>query len=304
MIAYPNAKINLGLRITGRLPNGYHSLETLFLPIGLKDALEIVPRSQTTPQTEHRSGSALQLAPADAVFTPVGQDLICIEGFADPCPPEQNLVYKALCEARRVACVPAVQIYLRKQIPSGAGLGGGSSDATFTLLLLNRLFNLNLSPQTLASTAARLGADCPFFLLNRPVLAKGIGNEFTPVSLPECLRSSTIAVVKPPVSISTAQAYRLVDELPPRRFPSVAEASALTPPEWPDALGNDFELALLPLYPELKEIKDTLYRAGAFYAAMSGSGSAFFGLWHGSVPTSLHTLFPLEYTLWTGPLLQ
>ena len=252
MVVFPCAKINLGLHIVGRRPDGYHNLETVFYPIPLCDILEAVPLPGGRGVTLHQSG----LVPDGAA--------------------EDNLVVRAyrLVEKRRT--LPAVEVCLHKNIPSGAGMGGGSSDATAMLLLLDRLFRLGLTPEELAEDALALGADCPFFLTGGPAFARGTGNLLEP--LPVDLSAYRMAVVKPPLFVSTADAFRGVTPRPAlvslRRF--VAEKPV---GEWRGALRNDFEDSLFPRFPLLAETKEKLYADGALYASMTGSGSAFFALY-------------------------
>lgn len=250
MITFPNAKINLGLNIVERRADGYHNLETVFYPIALTDVLEIVPAADGT--------TSLQ----------------CYGRPVD-CPVEKNLVMRA-CRLMQhhYDCVPAVEMHLYKHIPDGAGLGGGSSDAAHVLTMLNQMFKVGADDATLAALAASLGADCPFFVYNRPMLATGIGDVLTPVELD--LKGMTLMLVKPPVSVSTKTAYARVV---PR--PSVSDLrSDVKRPllQWDGVVKNDFEVSVFAEYPQLGHIKLQLQRGGAHYAAMSGSGSAMFGI--------------------------
>jgi 4-diphosphocytidyl-2-C-methyl-D-erythritol kinase len=273
MICFPNAKINLGLHILGKRADGYHNIETIFYPIPLRDALEIVPSTSDFSLT--LSGLAL---PPD---TPARED---------------NIVWKALMlfNARYPHLTP-LDIYLRKVIPVGAGLGGGSSDAAFMLKLLDRYANLHLPEKELEEMAAKLGADCPFFVRNQPVMASGIGNVFE--DIPLSLEGYTLCIVKPPFSVSTAEAYAGVT---PTGHPPVAlkEIVALPVNQWRDRLRNDFEPSVCQRYPEIREIKEQLYAQGAVYAAMSGSGSAVFGLFDDDRPVA----FPSGCFTWKGIL--
>mgnify|MGYP001523243287 CR=1 FL=1 len=223
MIAFPNIKINLGLSITEKRPDGYHNLETVFYPVALEDALEI----RTSPN-------------ADRKFT-LHQHGMEIAGN-----PEDNLVVKAYLLMDKEFHLPPIEIHLYKHIPSGAGLGGGSSDAAFMLKLLNDHYQLGVSEEQLEVYAATLGADCAFFIKNRPIFAEGIGNIFSPVEL--SLNGYQIMIIKPTVQ------------------------------EWKDTLINDFEASVFPQHPVIGEIKEELYHQGAIYASMSGSGSSVFGL--------------------------
>jgi len=272
MIVFPNAKINLGLRVTGRRPDGYHNLDTLFYPIPLCDALEVVPLKEQRGEGQ------------DCLLHLLGAEL---QGT-----PDQNLVvraYRLLKES--FPSLPPVEVWLYKHIPSGAGLGGGSADATFMLGLLNGLFRLGLTKERLEVLAASLGADCPFFVRNVPVRATGTGNIFTPLSL--SLKGYRIVVVKPPVFVSTREAFLQIDERLSQSScqegltaGSLRKGEALNPAIL-STLTNDFEQSVFPLHPELPALKETLYQAGATYASMSGSGSALFALYPADAPCSL-----------------
>lgn len=250
MIVFPNAKINIGLDIIARRNDGYHNIETLFYPIGWSDILEIVPAKGAT-------------------------STLTITGRGVNCPPEKNLVMKAYNAINEAIPIPPVDIYLHKTIPDGAGLGGGSSDAAFTLIVLNKLFSLALTDDDLARIAAGIGADCPFFIYNRPMLAECIGERLTPINNVS-LRGYSLGIVKPPTRISTAEAYAGVTP----RLPSTPLAELLTLPvdRWQGTIVNAFEDSVFPNHPELPRIKETLLDMGAAYASMSGSGSAIYGL--------------------------
>lgn len=251
MITFPNAKINLGLNIVERRPDGYHNIETVFFPIPLTDALEIVPSKS-------------------------GNTTLNCYGRPVDCPAEKNLVMRAYRLMESHFHIPPVDIHLYKHIPDGAGLGGGSSDAAHTLIMLNDMFKLNISVEQLASMAATLGADCPFFIYNRPMMATGIGDIFTPVDL--SLKGHTLLLIKSQVSVPTAVAYSRVTPHKPERC--VDKIVALDIDEWQELLVNDFEASVMTQYPELAGIKQALIDAGASYAAMSGSGSSIFGIFN------------------------
>lgn len=249
MIRFPNAKINLGLRVVSRRPDGYHNLETVFYPIQLQDALEIIPVSE--------GGTTLTLSG------------IAIDGDS-----RDNLVMKAWRQMNERFALPPVSIHLHKAIPFGAGLGGGSADAAFLLSMVRDYFHLPLSDEELDREAAALGADCPFFLHNKPLLAKGTGNEFAPVNL--SLKGYRLVLVKPAVAVPTAVAYSMVTPAEPDEPVEVTIARPVS--EWRDRLVNDFEKSVFDRFPEIGAIKESLYEAGAVYASMSGSGSSVFGL--------------------------
>ncbi len=251
MIAFPNAKINLGLDITDRRPDGYHNLVTVFYPVAWRDILEIVPSAS-------------------------GADTLNVSGRGCDCPPEKNLVMKAVRTLRSICDIPPVDIYLRKVIPDGAGLGGGSSDAAFTLRMLRDMYNSGLSDDTLAEVASGIGADCPFFIYNRPMGATGIGNRLEPIEIP-ALRDKWIAVVKPPVSVSTKEAYAAVRPAAPTiDLREIVSREPLS--RWQGVVKNDFEPSVFPAFPIIAEVKQRLYDLGAVYASMSGSGASVFAI--------------------------
>jgi len=254
MICFPNAKINLGLHILSKRADGYHNIETVFYPVNLCDALEIVPATE-----------------GKTTFSQTG---ISIGGK-----PEDNLVIKACSLLKEDYNLPEISIYLRKQIPSGAGLGGGSSDAAFMIKLLNDFARLKLSGEQMEEYAGRIGADCSFFIQNKPVFAEGTGNVFSPVNI--SLRGYHLVMVKPSVSISTKEAYSQVKPQQPAM--PLKEIIRLPVNEWKTHLINDFEPGVFAQYPEIKEVKQQLYAEGAIYASMSGSGSAVFGIFDKAV---------------------
>jgi 4-diphosphocytidyl-2-C-methyl-D-erythritol kinase len=254
MLAFPPAKINLGLNILRRRPDGYHDLETIFLAIPLRDALEIVFDPSLPPASS-------------PVFTGSGLE---VEG-----PASENICVHAyrLMQADYPQLPPA-RIHLHKVIPMGAGLGGGSSDGAHTLMLLNRMAGLGLSPDSLRDYALTLGSDCPFFMYGQPCFATGRGEEMEPVTLD--LTGYRLVLVNPGIHVSTATAFRGI-------LPSVPEISARdiirTPvAAWRETLVNDFERTIFPEYPEIGQIKQKLYTQGAVYASMSGSGSSVYGI--------------------------
>lgn len=252
MICFPNAKINLGLNVVNKRPDGYHNIETVFYPIPVKDALEIV--------------SANELS-----FTQTGIQV--------DAPMEKNLVIKALNLLKTQYDIPALEVYLLKAIPFGAGLGGGSADAAFMLKLLNDFCQLNIQPEELEKLAATIGADCPFFIRNTPVFATGTGNIFEPVEL--SLKDYHLCLVKPDVAVSTPEAYSLVTPAAPAQ--SLKEIINRPVSEWKKLMINDFEQSVFTKHPVIGQIKETLYQAGAVYASMSGSGSSVFGLFENPI---------------------
>lgn len=252
MITFPNAKINLGLNIVEKRPDGYHNLETIFYPINLQDALEVTRRENNDKEyTLHISGALLE-----------GE-------------PEDNLVVKAykLLKKDYPGLLP-VDIHMYKHIPAGAGLGGGSSDAACMIKLLNDKFSLGLSTERMEEYAVKLGADCSFFIRNKPVFATGIGNLFEPVEL--SLKGYHIILIKPDIFVSTRDAFA---EIKPVR-PAVSLKEIVKQPieTWKSSMKNDFEDSVFKKFPEIAAIKDELYDLGAVYAAMSGSGSSVYGI--------------------------
>ena len=252
MITFPNCKINLGLNIVGKRPDGYHNLETVFYPVELKDALEV-----TLPDDCQNEKYILRQ---------FGNEI--------DCSPEKNLVVKAYKLLDEQYHLPPINIQLLKHIPSGAGLGGGSSDAAFMLKLLNELFELNISTEELEIFAARLGADCAFFIQDKPTFATGIGEIFTPIEL--SLKGYQIVIIKPNIFVSTKEAFAHINPHIPSE--SVKDIVALPVSSWKDKLHNDFENSIFPQHPAIATIKDLLYEKGAEYASMSGSGSSVFGI--------------------------
>ena len=255
MITTPIAKINLGLNVVERRPDGYHNLQTVFYPVAIKDALEVCAMSDDFP------------SPFDCDIKVTN---IRIEGDE-----QRNLVVKAyhLLKAD-FPSLPRLHAHLYKGIPTQAGMGGGSSDASAMLLLLNREFQLGLSEEQLIGYAAKLGADCAFFVMNRPAYAEGIGEKLQPINLD--LSNWYIAVVRPDIPVPTKEAFSRITPTFPKKC---CKDIVMQPVEtWREELTNDFEQSVFALHPEIGAIKERLYQLGATYAAMSGSGSALFGL--------------------------
>lgn len=253
MILYPNAKINIGLNVVEKRSDGYHNLETVFYPIPLQDALEVTP--------------------LQSVATEKGYHFKLMGAVLDGTP-DDNLIVRAYRLLRDELRLPPVSLYLYKHIPTGAGLGGGSSDAAYTIKALNEIFKLNLTTEKMEDYSARLGADCAFFVKNEPVFATGIGNEFHQLQL--SLKGKVLVLVKPDVFVSTKDAYSLVTPTRPEK--SLPELLSQPIETWKDTVVNDFELSVFPKFPEIACIKDKLYDLGALYASMSGSGSSVYGI--------------------------
>ena len=269
MITFPCAKINLGLNIVSKRPDGYHNLETVFYPIPLTDALEIKYMDEKFPSE----------SPCDLKIT--GNDVDCNE--------EDNLVIKAYQLLAADFQLPRVHAHLVKRIPTQAGLGGGSSDAAYMIRLLDERFRLNIGIPEMERYAAKLGADCAFFITADPSYAEGIGDVLMPVDVPGAgLGGYYLAVVKPSVAVSTRDAYTaIVPKTPAKCCRDIVRQPIET---WKDELVNDFEAPIFAMHPELAAIKQSLYDAGAVYAAMSGSGSALFGIFR-EQPTGLENEF-------------
>lgn len=260
MISFPNAKINIGLNVVSKRADGYHNLETVFYPVKLADALELVESEKTA-----FSSSGIQ-----------------IDGAL-----ENNLVVKACQVLQQKFDLPTVHLHLHKIIPFGAGLGGGSADAAFTLKMLNDYFSLDLSHGQLEKYAAALGADCPFFIRNKPTFAHGIGDQFEPVELD--LSAYEIIILKPEFSVGTADAYRNI--VPQKSDFDLRKIAQLPIEEWKDQIQNDFEKSVFPQFPQIEFLKNLLYENGAVYASMSGSGSAVYGIFRHS-PANLAKFTP------------
>ncbi|VBB45655.1 4-diphosphocytidyl-2-C-methyl-D-erythritol kinase [uncultured Paludibacter sp.] len=250
MIVYPNAKINLGLNVVERRSDSYHNIETIFYPIGIQDVLSVEPSETCSDYSFSSSGIT------------VGGDT------------EDNLIIKAYHLLRSEYEFPPVDISLHKQIPLGAGLGGGSADAAFTLKALNELFELRITAKKLETLAAKLGADCPFFIKNKPVYATGIGNIFSPVKI--SLKGYWMLLVKPDIHVSTAEAYAGITPTPSEK--PLTEQIQLPIAEWKNHIKNDFEKTVFAKQSEIGKLKDKIYDLGALYASMSGSGSSVYGI--------------------------
>lgn len=262
MIEFPCAKINLGLNITERRPDGYHNLQTVFYPIPLHDVLEVNVMDKRFP------------SPIDCDLKTSGNTICCCE--------TDNLIVKAYNLLAHDYTIPRIHAHLYKLIPSEAGLGGGSSDAAFMLKLLNKEFELGISNDKMEDYASRLGADCAFFIKSAPAYAEGIGEILSPITITNSnLSGYTIVVVKPPVAVSTKEAF---SHITPHKPNLCCKDIVVRPVEtWRDVLVNDFENSVFLIYPELATIKDKLYSLGASYAQMSGSGSSLFGLFKNDI---------------------
>jgi 4-diphosphocytidyl-2-C-methyl-D-erythritol kinase len=267
MLLFPNCKINLGLHILRKRDDGFHDLETVFYPLPLQDGLEIIQHSHPVTDINFTT-SGLQVQGNLS-------DNICVKAY--------RLLKKDLPQ------LPAIKMHLHKNIPMGAGLGGGSADGAFTLLLLNKKFNLELTEEVLISYALQLGSDCPFFIINKPCFATGRGEQMEPVLLD--LSAYQLVVVNLQIHINTGWAFSQIK--PSGNRPSLKEIITQPIEEWKDNLKNDFEEAVFSHHPDIKNCKETLYKQGALYASMTGSGSTVFALFPKEATPALS--FPSHY---------
>lgn len=268
MVSFPFSKINLGLNILRKRLDGFHDLETCFYPIPWTDILEII-------------------AAEEFAFTSSG--LIISSDVAS------NLCVKAYHLIKKDFDVPPVKIHLHKIIPMGAGLGGGSSDAAFTLLQLNESFSLGLDTQALQRYAAILGSDCAFFITSQPMMGTGRGEVLTPATV--SLKGKYLVVIKPEIHVSTAEAFAGIT--PGESEMKIADVVQKPLTEWRGLLKNDFEQSIFKRYPAISRIKDQLYDRGALYSSMSGSGSSVYGIFDHEI--DLSKSFPGS-SFWSGKL--
>lgn len=264
MIEIVNAKINIGLQIVRRREDGYHDLQTVFYPVG---------KYAGSPQNPVKFCDILEMTRAENGF---GLPEFIFSGRAIDCALEKNLVYKAVMQFKVRGLLPdGLTIRLEKHMPDGAGLGGGSADASFTLRMLNELIGNRFNDRELASIALELGADCPFFIYNRPMYASGVGERLEDVNL--SLDGYWIVIAKPKVYISTKEAFAGV--VPRKGDIDLRDIGNMPITEWQGLVKNDFEESVFPKHPELRDLKDTLLNYGASYASMSGSGSSIYGIY-------------------------
>lgn len=260
MITFPNCKINIGLKVCKKRSDGYHDLKTFFYPLPLTEALEAVAANNQSGQID-----------------------FSISGSADDLP-DENICVKAYQLLNEKIRLPSIKMHLHKVIPAGAGLGGGSSDGAFALMLLNDLFELKLNKKELDELALSLGSDCPFFILNRPAYATGRGEQLKPVSVD--LANYKFIIINPGIKISTAEAFSWIT--PDETTDFSEETINLPVEEWKNCLFNDFEKPVFERYEVLRDIKNKLYSTGASFAGMSGTGSTIFGIFRREITLPLN----------------
>jgi 4-diphosphocytidyl-2-C-methyl-D-erythritol kinase len=270
MVVFPNAKINIGLRITGKRGDGYHNIETIFYPIRISDALEFIVPDQK-----------------------INKDILKVTGVDTGSEPDDNMVIKVLLMLRRNNSFPFLKIHLHKVIPAGAGLGGGSSDAVCMLKVVNRYFKLNIDNPALKSISLELGSDCPFFVDGFPSLAAGRGEILTPVR--QSLSGYYMVLLNPGVGISTREAYQNCwPQVPSTRL---VELIDLPVTEWKGLIVNDFEDFAFKKHPVIGDLKEELYNSKAIFSLMSGSGSSVYGIFSEKpkLPENL-----IKFMIWEG----
>lgn len=265
MLLFSNAKINLGLYVTSKRDDGFHNIETIFYPIGLKDIIEFLPSSEFNYNNS---------------------------GYIVDCPIESNIIVKAYKKLQSLYNLPEIELYLHKNIPFGAGLGGGSSNASTVLKNLASYFNIDITLKELYKIAEELGSDCPFFLKNKPCKATSKGEVLEEIDLD--LSAYYFAIVKPAVNISTKDAYASIKPKKPNHNLLVSIDESIS--EWKNLIYNDFEESIFPKFPEVKQTKEKLYELGAEFALMSGSGASVFGLFQERI--ELKNKFPDTYFTW------
>jgi 4-diphosphocytidyl-2-C-methyl-D-erythritol kinase len=272
MILFPKAKINLGLSITGKRPDGFHNIETIFYPVNICDALEFV-ESDNTEKT----------------------DILTVTGIETGSSTDDNLVMKSVKLLREKHLFPSLKIHLHKVIPAGAGLGGGSSDASFMLKSLNRHYGLDISSEELRSMALGLGSDCPFFLDCEPSFASGRGEILKPLALD--LSKYYLVLLNPGIGVNTREAYQNCSPATPLFDLYNIEKVSIN--EWKNVVFNDFEGYVFRKHPVIGQLKEGLYQAGALFSSMSGSGSSVFGIFakEPALPGKLQ-----DYLIWEGPM--
>jgi len=267
MVVFPNAKINIGLDIIRKRSDGFHEINTVFYPIGLKDSLEFIEGKETS-------------------FKNYGIEIDCTD--------EDNLILKAFNLIKEKHAIPQLSIALMKNIPFGAGLGGGSADASFMITALNEYYNLGMSEDEMCNISLQIGSDCPFFIKNRPMFASGRGEIFKEISL--SLQGKYLVLINPGIHVGTKEAYGGI--VPAEPTVNLFDAIQKDITEWEHCISNKFEESVFALYPEIKTIKEKLYEKGALFASMSGSGSSVFGIFEKEIDTNSFS----NYFVWSGYL--
>lgn len=271
MIVFPNCKINIGLYVTNKRNDGYHDIETVFFPLPLTDALEIIPSPEQDEEVVFTM-SGIKIAGSTI-------DNLCVKA------------YRLLKE--QFPALPPVKMHLHKVIPIGAGLGGGSADGAYALSLIKKYFQLPLSDDEMMQYALQLGSDCPFFLINKPVFASGRGENFKDVQLPiDLLNDYKICIVNPRIHIHTGLAFAGITPAQPSY--NLRQSVSLPIAEWKSTIFNQFETTVFAKYPEIEKIKNEMYNNGAVYASMSGTGSTVYGFFKAKEPLLFD--FPVHYT--------
>jgi 4-diphosphocytidyl-2-C-methyl-D-erythritol kinase len=273
---YPNAKINLGLQVVGKRDDGFHNLETIFLPIVLHDIIEILPNQ-----------------PKELSFSSTGLFI--------PSNTENNLCVKAFQILKRdFNHIPNLSVHLHKQIAMGAGLGGGSANGSFVLKAINEIFNLGITEQQLINYALELGSDCPFFIINKPCYATGRGENLLPINLPQLINKK-IVVINPNIHINTGWAFsNLVANQPNNTIPKIIQEPIES---WKKTLINHFETSVFAAHPSIEKIKEKLYQLGALYASLTGTGSTVYGIFNDAIIEDILQEFDTNYLkLITTPL--
>ncbi len=268
MVSFPNAKINIGLNITGKRPDGFHNLQTVFHPIDIKDALEII--SASSDETTNFSHTGINVPGKES-------DNLCIKAY--------QLLKKDYPN------LPSVKIHLHKNIPIGAGLGGGSANGAFTLNMLNNIYEIGLSKRELIEYALILGSDCPFFIENETCFATGRGESMEPISLN--LHEYKIVLINPGIHVNTGWAFSNLNIL--KKSDTLSDIANIPVEEWKKYIFNDFETPVFAAFPAIKNIKESLYQEGATFASMSGTGSTVYGLFKKNIVPELN--FPSSYFL-------
>ncbi len=270
MLSFPNSKINIGLNIIGKRNDGYHNIETVFYPLAVKDALEII-------ESQNIDGSDIIFTSSGSIIDSNTEDNLCVKAY--------RILKRDFPE------IPSVKMHLHKNIPTGAGLGGGSSDGAAVLLLLNKKFNLNISEKELIEYALMLGSDCPFFILNKPCFAEGKGEILKEIPLD--LSGYKIMIVHPGIHVNTKGAFAQLDTNNYSTAGYLENVIQKDISEWKNLIKNDFEKPVFEQYPQIKEIKSLMYEYSAIYSAMSGSGSTVFGIF--PQDTNINIKFPSHY---------